>query len=583
LDGVSHARLDALLAILARVMPDADVEDARIDDADHDSRRRPRASLETRARAVFARFDWARDPALFLAVTLACVFSVALVVAAVTAGGAREGASGGRAHVLGRHGRASTGTFGRRREGWRRGGSDGDATPKTRDADATSRWAALRVPSACLASEFTPTAVIPGLELHELDGETAFYLSKEATAPTLERTESEAEEERAVEEELKEAKTEMKEAEKTLESEIATEEEELKIVEGKNPLPNVSGRRRRLLDDDDEDDDDEKEDKKEDEKEREGKKRDPNAPTHVYTNKNGNVVRRYRFQNPLFIDGMTSATDWRRETTEKQMVFHAANITGYAARCQFKTMQCADMATDLLARALKADANAVMNPKVSAETLKALSNTLIKYSTDPRTKYNASKLPSLGGAPQAMGTCAWTTEAEYNPNTGQRYDQTVSRFATAIDAHDTAVYCNVLSEKKYCKFTKIRNGPETSITVDFDEQAYESARRVGGLIHDVLSADAQLGSNVVGWGHRGEPSPAFVALLVLLRSNRCSRVDVYGQPGVPINWYHNARGYAHMVAVPGASSEDRELSRVLLQEKYFYRTMMHHGKMCFFK
>ena len=280
---------------------------------------------------------------------------------------------------------------------------------------------------------------------------------------------------------------------------------------------------------------------------------------------------------------MTRDTDWRRETTEKQMVFHAANITGYMARCQFKTLQCADMATDLLARALKADATAVMNPKVSAETLKALSNTLIKYSTDPRTKYNASELPSLGGAPQAMGSCAWTTEAEYNPTTGQRYDQTVSRFATAIDAHDTAVYCNVLSEKKYCKFTKLVDGPEKSITVDFDEQAYESARRVGRLIHDVLSADLQLGANVVGWGHRGEPSPAFVALLILLRSNRCSRVDVYGQPGVPINWYHNARGYAHMVAVPGASGEDRELSRVLLQEKFFYRTMMHYGKMCFFK
>lgn len=554
-------------------MPDADVEDARADDADDASRRRPRASLEARARAVLARFDWARDPALFLALTLAAVFSVALVVAAVTSGGARGGARGGRAHVLGRHGRVSVGAFGRRREGWRRR-PDETSTARPRDADATSRWAALGVPSACLASEFTPTAVIPGLELHELDGETAFYLSKEAKTTDLARTATELEEDRAVKEELKEAKTEMKEAEKTLESEIATEEEELKIIEGKNPLPNVSSRRRRLLDDDD-DDDDGKEEKE--------KMRDPNAPTHVYTNKNGKVVRRYRFQNPLFVDGMTRDTDWRRETTEKQMVFHAANITGYMARCQFKTLQCADMATDLLARALKADANAVMNPKVSAETLKALSNTLIKYSTDPRTKYNASELPSLGGAPQAMGSCAWTTEAEYNPTTGQRYDQTVSRFATAIDAHDTAVYCNVLSEKKYCKFTKLVDGPEKSITVDFDEQAYESARRVGRLIHDVLSADLQLGANVVGWGHRGEPSPAFVALLILLRSNRCSRVDVYGQPGVPINWYHNARGYAHMVAVPGASGEDRELSRVLLQEKFFYRTMMHYGKMCFFK
>ena len=81
---------------------------------------------------------------------------------------------------------------------------------RPRDADATSRWAALGVPSACLASEFTPTAVIPGLELHELDGETAFYLSKEAKTTDLARTATELEEERAVKEELKEAKTEMK-------------------------------------------------------------------------------------------------------------------------------------------------------------------------------------------------------------------------------------------------------------------------------------------------------------------------------------------------------------------------------------
>ena len=115
---------------------------------------------------------------------------------------------------------------------WARSGEDerdgadvptsADGAP--RDADATSRWAALGVPSACLASEFTPTAVIPGLELHELDGETAFYLSKEAKTTDLARRRP-SWEERAVKEELKEAKTEMKEAEKTLESEIATEEE----------------------------------------------------------------------------------------------------------------------------------------------------------------------------------------------------------------------------------------------------------------------------------------------------------------------------------------------------------------------
>ena len=80
--------------------------------------------------------------------------------------------------------------------------------------------------------------MIPGLELHELDGETAFYLSKEAKTTDPPRTATELEEERAVEEELKEAKTEMKEAEKTLESEIATEEE-VEDCRGKN-LSNVS-------------------------------------------------------------------------------------------------------------------------------------------------------------------------------------------------------------------------------------------------------------------------------------------------------------------------------------------------------
>ena len=56
-------------------------------------------------------------------------------------------------------------------------------------------------------------------------------------------------------EELKEAKTEMKEAEKTLESEIVTEEEELKIISGRDPLPNVIGRRKLLGDADDEGED----------------------------------------------------------------------------------------------------------------------------------------------------------------------------------------------------------------------------------------------------------------------------------------------------------------------------------------
>ena len=492
----------------------------------------------------------------------ACVVGATLALAVVVGG--RMGGGGARAE--------------RAREVSRTDGRRGGAR------DATARWAALNVPDRCARSAFTPTAVIPGLELHELDGERAFYLSTEATTTKRERTSAEIDEEEAVKEELKEAKAEMREAETALEDEIETEKEELAIMEGKEKLPNV-GRRRALLSDDD-DDDDESDDDDDDDDDVEKSSKPANedeTPTSTVIKKDGKYVRRYRFQNPLLVPGGSKEDDPSSLSTEMRLMYHAANITGYDARCQFKTMQCADMATDLLARALRTNAEAVVNPKASADLLKQLSNVLIRYSTDPRTKYNASDLPSLGGAPQAMGTCAWTTEAEYNPTTGVRYDSSVSRFARAIDAHDTAVYCDAKGKRKFCKFTKLTDGPENAVTVDLDEQAYEDARRVGRLIHDLLSADMELGSSVVGWGYRGEPSPAFVSLLMLLRSNRCSRVDVYGQPGVPIDWYHNARGYAHMVAVPGSSQIDRDLSRTLLQEKFFHRVLMHYGKMCFFK
>lgn len=541
------------------------------DDAPDDAERGVRRQRSTRAKttktparswAFAGAFDWARDPVAFVALSVACIFIVALCVAAATNGGLGE-RGGAKSHVFGLHGRA----------GARRGGKVADVGG-ARVADATRRWAALRVPPRCLRGEYTPAAVIPGLELHELDGERAFYLTRKEETTVRERTEDEKEETSEVREELVEAKEELRDAEKTLESEIATEEEELKIIEGKDALPSVDGTKgggRRLLDDDDEDDGEEEED------ERYGKLK----ARSTIIRKDGKIVRRFRFANPLLIDGVSEIKDWRRAPTEKQLLFHIANITGYDARCQFKTMQCANMASDLLARALKADAEAVVNPSVSAETLKQLSSTLIKYTNDPRTKLNATDLPSLGGTPQAMGSCAWTTEAEYNPQSGARYDQTVSRFASAIDHHDTAVYCSVLSEHKYCKFTNLKTSD--MVTVELDEQSYEKARAVGRLVHDSLSADVELGSNVVGWGYRGDPSPAFVSLVMLLRSNRCSRVDVYGQPGVPIDWYHNARGYAHMVAVPGTSSRDAELSRILLQEKYFYRTLMSFGKMCFYK
>ena len=226
------------------------------------------------------------------------------------------------------------------------------------------------------------------------------------------------------------------------------------------------------------------------------------------------------------------------------------------ARCQFKTLQCADMATDLLARALKAAANAVMNPKVSAETLKALSNTLIKYSTDPRTKYNASELPSLGGAPQAMGSCAWTTEAEYNPTTGQRYDQAREpiRHRHRRARHRGVLQCTVREEVLQIHQARGWSGEEHHGR--FRRASVRAARRVGRLIHDVLSADLQLGANVVGWEHRGEPSPAFVAALACFDRTGARASTCTGNRAFPSTGTTTRVSNAHMVAVLGASGED---------------------------
>jgi len=530
------------LAIPPRAMARASDDDDDDDIVDDDDRGRRVTSSSRdahawhRAEVFFARFARARcGPLAFVACAVAGAFVLACAIAALT--------TTTTVKVRTKTPRANV------------------AIARARARDATTRWAALDVPTQCLSEKVSPTAVIPGLELHEIDGERAFYLTKTASTTTMIKTEDELEEVKEVREELEEAKSEMREAEKDLEAQIASEEEELKILEdteGKN-MPQVQGRRLMATDEDE-------------------------APTTTLGTADGGV-RRFRFVNPLLIDGMDMLKEWRRTaTTEEKMLYHIANITGYDARCQFKTMQCADMAEDLLARALKADAAAVVNENSTPDELKQLSQVLIKYTRDPRTKYDAAKLPSLGGAPKSMGTCAWTTEAEYNPQSGERYDRLVSRFATAIDNHDTAVYCSMNTTNRFCKFTRLTSdAPLEEVTVELDEQSYENARAVGRLIHDSLSADVELGSNVVGWGYRGDPSPAFISLLMLIRSNRCTRVDVYGQPGVPINWYNSAQGYAHMVAVPGSSPADRELARVLLQEKFFYRTLMHYRKMCFFK
>lgn len=68
-----------------------------------------------------------------------------------------------------------------------------------------------------------------------------------------------------------------------------------------------------------------------------------------------------------------------------------------------------------------------------------------------------------------MGICVWMIEVEYNFEIGEWYNGVVSWFVIVIDVYDMVVYCNVLTERKYCKFIMIRDGSEDVIMVELDE------------------------------------------------------------------------------------------------------------------
>ena len=263
--------------------------------------------------------------------------------------------------------------------------------------------------------------------------------------------------------------------------------------------------------------------------------------------------------------------------TEKRVMHLVANISLFDIACQFTTAECADAAALQLAAALRADAEAVINPDVTPEELKRVSQGLASMHSNSRTMLNASALPAMGKA-GALGSCALSSDAEYDPS-GKRYDATVSRFATVIDLHDTLVYC--APKAHYCKFTKLTQ-PVSEVTVRLDAQSYLLAKTAGAAIHGALSGDDGLSSGVSNWGHAGDPTHQFITTIMLLRSGLCSRLDVYGQPSIPLDWYRS-QGYGHITAVPGKSAEDRVLAKTLVQERFFYRVVMHEGKMCFFK
>jgi hypothetical protein len=82
--------------------------------------------------------------------------------------------------------------------------------------------------------------------------------------------------------------------------------------------------------------------------------------------------------------------------------------------------------------------------------------------------------------------------------------------------------------------------------VRLDAQSFMKAKAAGKAIHQLLAEDADLSEGVEAWGHVDEPTHAFATLMMVLRSGLCQRVDVYGQPGVPTQWFRNL-GNGHIV------------------------------------
>jgi hypothetical protein len=121
-------------------------------------------------------------------------------------------------------------------------------------------------------------------------------------------------------------------------------------------------------------------------------------------------------------------------------------------------------------------------------------------------------------------------------------------------------------------------------TVRLDAQSFMKAKAAGQAIHQLLAEDGDLAEGVEAWGHTEEPTHAFVTLMMVLRSGLCQRVDVYGQPGVPTEWFRNL-GNGHIVTQPADTPEDRAMAATLQQERFLLRVAVHvfEGRMCFYK
>lgn len=477
-----------------------------------------------------------------------------------------------------------------------------EAVPTRSNMDSMARWAALGVPEVCIRPGVAPSGVIPGLELHDRYDD-AFYTKPAGTTAAhtdkVQHTEEQQAEHEDAKEELQDAKEDLQDAveelkeeiieEKEEEAELAAEEgvtisdeeqteDETKLEVGQEDAETVAGassdegekrRARSLLG-----------------KQKKAGGRITGTPLTATSVQNVPLASasfgRERYAgpetNPLLVEGMSeNADDIDQADTEQRVMFEVAKLSLFDIACQFANAECADAAALQLAAALRADAEAVINPDVSPEELTEVSARLSTLHSNPRTMLNSSKLPAMGKSGE-LGSCALTSDAEYDPS-GQRFDATVSRFASVIDVHDTLVYC--APDSKFCKFTKLTE-PITETTVRLDAASYLMAKAAGKTIHSILANDEGLGRGISNWGYEGEPTHNFITTLMLLRSGLCARLDVYGQPSIPLDWFRS-QGYGHITAIPGDSEEDQRLAKTLVQERYAYRVVMDQGKMCFFK
>merc|ERR1711966_319218 len=459
-----------------------------------------------------------------------------------------------------------------------------EAVPSRSNMDSMARWAALGVPEVCIRPGVAPSGVIPGLELHDRYDD-AFYTKPAGTTAAHTDKVQHTEEQQAEHEDAKEEIIEEKEEEAELAAEegvtISDEEQtedETKLEVGQEDAETIAGassdegekrRARSLLG-----------------KQKKAGGRITGTPLTATSVQNVPLASasfgRERYAgpetNPLLVEGMSeNADDIDQADAEQRVMFEVAKLSLFDIACQFANAECADAAALQLAAALRADAEAVINPDVSPEELTEVSARLSTLHSNPRTMLNSSKLPAMGKSGE-LGSCALTSDAEYDPS-GQRFDATVSRFASVIDVHDTLVYC--APDSKFCKFTKLTE-PITETTVRLDAASYLMAKAAGKTIHSILANDEGLGRGISNWGYEGEPTHNFITTLMLLRSGLCARLDVYGQPSIPLDWFRS-QGYGHITAIPGDSEEDQKLAKTLVQERYAYRVVMDQGKMCFFK